>query len=124
MGKRVNFLRRVADDLKLRNAQILRHRLEDLHPTPHSQNPSFYTLVTARALAPLPQLIPLCAPLVAPGGYLLAMKGPKAAQELKDAEQSLYRTGLHLVSVEPLEIPGLRAIRACVILTRPAENVR
>jgi 16S rRNA (guanine527-N7)-methyltransferase len=43
------------------------------------------SLVTARALAPLPRLLTLAAPFVAPGGCLLLPKGANAAAELTAA---------------------------------------
>ncbi|HYZ22782.1 MAG TPA: 16S rRNA (guanine(527)-N(7))-methyltransferase RsmG [Rhodopila sp.] len=43
-------------------------------------------LVTARALAPLPRLLPLAAPLLAPGGVCLLLKGARVEEELAAAE--------------------------------------
>lgn len=42
-------------------------------------------LITARALAPLPRLLPLAAPLLAPGGTCLFLKGAQAAAEIQSA---------------------------------------
>ena len=42
-------------------------------------------LVTARALAPLPALLALAAPLLSPGGTMLFPKGARAAEELEAA---------------------------------------
>ena len=42
-------------------------------------------LITARALAPLPKLLALATPLLAPDGILLFLKGAEADQELTDA---------------------------------------
>lgn len=42
-------------------------------------------LITARALAPLPKLLELAAPLLAPGGMCLFMKGANADAELTHA---------------------------------------
>jgi 16S rRNA (guanine527-N7)-methyltransferase len=42
-------------------------------------------LVTARALAPLPRLLPLAARLLAPDGVCLFLKGARVDQELADA---------------------------------------
>ncbi len=39
-------------------------------------------VVTARAVAPLERLLPMCVPLVRPGGLVLAMKGEQAADEV------------------------------------------
>jgi 16S rRNA (guanine527-N7)-methyltransferase len=43
-------------------------------------------LVTARALAPLPRLLPLAARFVAPDGVCLFLKGMKVEKELSEAE--------------------------------------
>lgn len=45
-------------------------------------------LVTARALAPLPALLALAAPLLAPGGTALFPKGARAAAELAEARRT------------------------------------
>ncbi|HVZ09968.1 16S rRNA (guanine(527)-N(7))-methyltransferase RsmG [Rhodopila sp.] len=42
-------------------------------------------LITARALAPLPRLLPLAYRLLAPGGTCLFLKGVRAAAEIDDA---------------------------------------
>jgi 16S rRNA (guanine527-N7)-methyltransferase len=42
-------------------------------------------LVTARALAPLGRLLGMAAPLLAPGGTCLLLKGAKAADEITEA---------------------------------------
>ncbi|MGC8475168.1 MAG: 16S rRNA (guanine(527)-N(7))-methyltransferase RsmG [Acetobacteraceae bacterium] len=47
-------------------------------------------LVTARALAPLPRLLALAAPLLAPNGTALLPKGPKAAEELTQAAREWH----------------------------------
>ena len=49
-------------------------------------------LVTARALAPLPRLLPLAARFVADGGVCLLLKGAKVGQELAAAERDWTMT--------------------------------
>jgi 16S rRNA (guanine527-N7)-methyltransferase len=44
-------------------------------------------LVTARALAPLPRLLPLAAPLLTQDGVCLLLKGARAEEELAAAEK-------------------------------------
>jgi 16S rRNA (guanine527-N7)-methyltransferase len=44
--------------------------------------------ITARALAPLPRLLALTKPLLAPGGSCWFLKGPGVAQELDDAAKT------------------------------------
>ncbi len=43
-------------------------------------------LVTARALAPLPRLLPLASRFLAPGGSCLFLKGARVEEELMEAE--------------------------------------
>ncbi len=61
-------------------------------------------LVTARALAPLPALLALAAPLLAPGGTMLFFKGGRANDEVKAAQRD-WRFGLRTVGT--LESPIL-----------------
>ena len=61
-------------------------------------------LITARALAPLPALLALATPLLAPGGTMLFPKGAKAAAEVAAARRD-WRFGLRMVGT--LESPIL-----------------
>lgn len=56
-------------------------------------------VVTARAVAPLVRLIPWTAPLVAPRGSILAIKGSNAAEEIVDAASALRKIGAGSVEV-------------------------
>jgi len=51
-------------------------------------------VVTSRAVAPLDRLARWCAPLVSPGGQLLAVKGGSAAEEVEEHAAALHRAGL------------------------------
>lgn len=52
-----------------------------------------FDLVTARAVAPLADLVPLTLPFLAPEGALYAVKGERWAEELAAAGEALRRTG-------------------------------
>jgi 16S rRNA (guanine527-N7)-methyltransferase len=53
-----------------------------------------FTVVTARAVAPLDKLAGWCLPLLESGGQLLALKGRTAKEELDAATPALRRLGL------------------------------
>jgi 16S rRNA (guanine527-N7)-methyltransferase len=72
--------------------KVLALRIEDARPAPAP-------LITARALAPLPRLLGLCAPHLAPGGICLFPKGKNWQIELT-AAKALW----HMVA-EPLPAP-------------------
>jgi 16S rRNA (guanine527-N7)-methyltransferase len=67
------------------SAAVHNCRIEDA-PVPPAR------LVTARALAPLPRLLALAAPLLAPDGICLFQKGAKVEEELAAAERDWAMT--------------------------------
>lgn len=70
----------------------------DLPPAP---------LVTARALAPLPKLLTLAAPLLAPGGTCLLLKGSSAQTELTAAAAQWH--------MQVQCVPSRTAPNACIL---------
>jgi 16S rRNA (guanine527-N7)-methyltransferase len=64
-------------------------------------------LITARALAPLPKLLNLAAPLLAPGGACLFLKGAGAEAELTHAATQWH---MQVQTVPSRTIPG-----ACIL---------
>jgi 16S rRNA (guanine527-N7)-methyltransferase len=50
-------------------------------------------VVTARAVAPLARLAGWCLPLVRPGGFLLALKGASAAEEIERDRDAVRKAG-------------------------------
>jgi 16S rRNA (guanine527-N7)-methyltransferase len=77
-------------------------------------------LVTARALAPLPDLLTLAAPLLAAGGTCLFLKGANAASELTAAAAEWH------MRVE--RVPSQTAPHACILrisdIARVHDNAR
>ena len=81
--RRTTFLDEVRVELDLANVTVLRARADEVHET--------FDVVTARAVAGLEKLARWCMPLVKPGGYLLALKGRSAAEEIESARAILGR---------------------------------
>lgn len=88
MERRTDWLTAEADRLGLENVTVLRGRAEDIRPDP------LLDQVTARAVAALSKLVPLCAPLVKPGGELLFMKGSRVQDEITAADQAFRKAGI------------------------------
>jgi 16S rRNA (guanine527-N7)-methyltransferase len=80
--RKAEFLRQVA---RATGAEVAVHaeRIEHLSAWPAA-------VVTARALAPLPRLLPLAAPFLAADGIGLFLKGPSLTRELIDAGRSWH----------------------------------
>ena len=76
-GRKAAFLSTVVRELGL-SAQVLSDRIEDISPLNAD-------IVSARALAPLPDLLGLAHRHMAQNGIALLLKGEKAGAELKEA---------------------------------------
>jgi len=80
--RRSTFLSEAATELALEGrVEVLRARAEDL-------GPRSFDVVTARAVARLPQLLTWTLPLARVGGVVLALKGSSAAEEVEETEGS------------------------------------
>jgi len=115
--RRATFLTEAVDRLGLDNVEVLRARAEELHGVRD------YTVVTSRAVAPLPRLLAWCMPLVRQGGAVVAMKGRSADRELDDAQAHLRRWGVGPANVHMLGDDLLDPPTTVVRLeaTRPSE---
>jgi 16S rRNA (guanine527-N7)-methyltransferase len=88
LRRRTDFLTEVVDTLGLaERVRVIRGRAEDQTVIAQAGGAP---VVTARAVAPLDRLVRWAAPLLAPGGSLVALKGDTAEQELA-AHQSMLR---------------------------------
>ena len=74
--RRSTFLTEVVDALALPRVEVVRSRGEDLHGR------RTFTVVTSRAVAPLDRLLGWSVPLTHPGGWVLALKGASAQEEV------------------------------------------
>lgn len=93
MERRTEWLSAESERLGLTNVTVLRGRAEEVSPTP------LLDQATARAVAALSKLAPLCAPLVKPGGELLLMKGARVQDEIDAAQKAFRKAGVRDVEV-------------------------
>ena len=108
MERRSDWLKQVIDELELKNVSVLRARAEE---APRGS----FDVVTARAVSALDKLLRICAPLLVPGGQLLALKGSKAEAEIAAAEK--LRKKLKIASFELITVGGQ-------VLAEPTSVVR
>ena len=93
MERRTDWLTAEAERLALSNVTVVRGRAEDIRPEP------LLDQVTARAVSALSKLVPLCAPLLRPGGELVFMKGARVDDEVVAAEKALRKARARDVEV-------------------------
>lgn len=91
LNKRINFLNEVTNGLGLRDVTTLHGRAEDYGT--NKDHREKYDICVSRAVANLATLSELCLPFVKVGGYFIAMKGPKADEELEAAKKAIGLLG-------------------------------
>ncbi|MCZ6552024.1 MAG: 16S rRNA (guanine(527)-N(7))-methyltransferase RsmG [candidate division NC10 bacterium] len=93
--KKASFLRQVCRLLQLQGVSVLQARAEALHNDPSHREA--YDLVTARAVARLPEAVTLCAPFMKSDGRLVLPVGPKWPREA----ETLRRPDLRIEGMIP-----------------------
>jgi 16S rRNA (guanine527-N7)-methyltransferase len=117
-ARRAAFLRGVVATLGLgARVQVVARRAEELGRDPAWREGA--AVVVARAVASLRVLAELGLPLCAVGGRLLAWKGPRWAEEVREAERALRVLGGVVEGVDAVRLPG-GAGRALVALRKVA----
>ena len=93
-NKKITFLKEVISQLDLKDIEVYDDRAEDFSKDHYQQ----YDVVTARAVAALNILCELCLPLVKVNGLFIAMKGPKALEELDQAKNAIKTLSAEYIS--------------------------
>ena len=94
LGKRMHWLEEILPRLGV-EATCLTARAEEAVATRREQ----YDVATSRAVARLNILLELTAPYVKVGGYVLAMKGTAAQEELEEAKNAIRQLGLKVEKI-------------------------
>lgn len=116
LAKRLKFLEGLIQKLNLSDVELVHGRAEDV-----GQNSKYrekFDLVTARAVANMTVLSEYCLPLVKKGGYFIALKGPKATEELSDSKKALSTLGGKLIKDEELTLPDSDEERTLVLVEK------
>ena len=95
LGKRVKWLQSILPQLGV-EARCVAARAEEAVSTCRES----YDIATSRAVARLNILLELTAPFVKVGGYVLAMKGTAAREELAEAKNALSHLGLQVEKIQ------------------------
>ena len=101
LGKRMHWLETVLPTLGV-EANCVTARAEEAVASCRET----YDVATSRAVARLNILLELTAPFVKVGGYVLAMKGTAAAEELAEAPKAIKTLGLKLEEVREFPVDG------------------
>ena len=117
--KRVDFLNRVSEDLGLSNVRCVHRRAEDC-----GDDREHFDFAVSRAVARLNILCELCLPYVRLGGFFLALKGPAALEEVREAEQAIKQLGGRLEQVFNYTVPGAALHHNIVVVRKKAPTLK
>lgn len=113
--KKIDFLRLVVKELELEEITMLHQRAEDLG---RGSGREGYSWVTARAVAPLAVTSEIALPLVKVGGFLWALKGPAAFDELSKAQDIIRICGGKLIKSISYDLPRTGKRRVILIFQK------
>ena len=103
LNKRLTFLKDVCSELNIDGVELVHARAEDGGRA--GKYRGMFDTVVSRAVANLTVLSEWCLPFLKQGGYFLALKGPLAEQELKDARRAIKILGGEVEDVYEADIP-------------------
>lgn len=118
VGKKVNAVNSFVEQLGIKHAHAVHARLEE-YARSHKKE---YSVVTARALAPLPILVEYAAPYLKDGGLFVITKGNPSQEELVAGESAAKICGFTQLMEDSLDLPNNLGHREFIVLkkTRPA----
>jgi 16S rRNA (guanine527-N7)-methyltransferase len=121
-GKKAAFCQQCVDELPLANVQVLPQRSETIgQQRGHRQA---YDVAVCRAIGSMPELLEYTLPLLRVGGRLLAMKGPKARNELEQSADALAILGGGELSVYDAYPPGFDQGSVIVLIAKSSPTPR
>lgn len=104
LQKRIGFLQTVCEELNLEGVEFVHARAEDGGQDKKLREKFDYSV--ARAVANLATLSEYCLPFVKTGGEFIAMKGPKAEEEIAAGKNAVSKLGGEISSILEESVPG------------------
>jgi len=114
-SKKVSFLKQVIRLTKLRRIDVIRGRIEKDGSRLH---PEGYHIITARALAHLPQALKWCAPHLISGGMIINFQGSRFDNVLEESSDVIKKHCLILDKSIPYSLPGKDSQRHLLIFIK------
>jgi len=112
-GKKVEFLKHMIAELKLRDTVAIQARAEDLGRDTHHRER--YDVAVARAVANMATLAEYALPFVRKGGVFIAQKGIEVDDEVRQAAHAMKVLGGRVCEIVPVQLPGLEPRHLIVV---------
>lgn len=114
LGKRIDFLQEVCDDMGLTHVTCVHARAEEFA----GQHREQYDVAVSRAVAQLNVLCELALPLVKVGGRFIAMKSTSSDQEIQEARSAVAQLGGRIAAVRDYDVPQTDVRHRAVIIEK------
>ena len=114
LGKRIDFLQEVCDDMRLTHVTCVHARAEEFA----GQHREQYDVAVSRAVAQLNVLCELTLPLVKVGGRFIAMKSTSSDQEIQEARSAVSQLGGEIAAVRDYDVPQTDVRHRAVIIEK------
>jgi 16S rRNA (guanine527-N7)-methyltransferase len=111
--KKVSFLKHIIRLLNLSEAVVLHDRVENIIKTDFWKGK--FNILISRAAFKLSELLPQGEYFLAPGGELIALKGPNVDEELAQCSQNLNQYKISQFIQHDINFPFLEARRKIII---------
>lgn len=112
--KKILFQKHVARQLQLERFRAVHIRAEKIPPEYHG----YFDVIVSRAFSNIPTFVRIAAPLLAPNGVMIAMKGKDGRREAEDSSIELSELGVAIANVCEFRLPLLEEMRSLVMIRR------
>ncbi len=120
LNKRIQFLNRVIEELKLKDVEAIHGRAEDFARQPAYREQ--FDLCVSRAVANLSVLSEYCLPFVKVGGTFISYKSCSIEEELNRSRRVVEKLGGRIDTVHPFCLPETDISRSIVIIKKTRET--
>lgn len=118
VNKKVNFMNEVIEKLGLDKAIAIHTRAEDFA----KEKRETYDVVVSRAVANMSTLSEYCIPFLKTGGIFIALKGPKADEELEQAKNAIKVLGGKVKKIDRFDLDGNERVNIIVEKVHPTKK--
>ncbi|MDO5047108.1 MAG: 16S rRNA (guanine(527)-N(7))-methyltransferase RsmG [Anaerococcus sp.] len=119
VNKKVKFMNELIEMLGLETTRAIHTRAEDFA----KDNREAFDLVVSRAVANMATLAEYALPFLKIGGVFIALKGPRAREELKEAQNALKILGGELIKLDEFDLDGNKRVNVVIKKVRKNKKI-
>lgn len=119
VGKKVNFVNNVVNELNISNLYAFHTRIEDM--ATNSDYRESFDIVTSRAVAPLNIILEYSAPMLKNDGIIIAYKGSNFEEEISNAKNAMKILDCEIMGCIKINIEETASTRAILVIKKKSD---